>query len=141
MARKTPKDFPNPIYSHFLTEYKHNYYTGKKLWLGQNIPTKLKDRTEELLLRGNCKVLTDRGIPAGDAQKLVESIELLALRQGNLFSAFLYNEFLAEERSETFGEFLDINWERVHNAILDREFPFHAETQAVFLAHEYYNFV
>lgn len=141
MARKTPKDFPNPIHTHFLTEYKHSYYTGKQLWLGQKVPKNVKDRSKDLLLKSNCKVLTDRGIPAADAQKLAESIGLLVLRQGNLFSAFLYNEFLAEEREGTFGEFLDSDWERIHNAILARQFPFHAETQAVFLAHEYYNFV
>lgn len=141
MARKTPKDFPKSLHSHFLTEYKHNYYTGKRLWLGQSIPKDKKDLSEELLLKGNCKVLTDRGIPEANARRLLESIELMALRQGNLFSAFLFNDFLAEERSETFGEFLDTHWERLHNAMAARTFPFHSETEAVFLAHEYYNFV
>lgn len=141
MARKTPKDFPKSLHSHFLTEYKHNYYTGKRLWLGQDLPKDKKDRSEELLLKGNVKVLTDRGIPEANSHRLVESLELMALRQGNLFSAFLFNDYLAEERSETFGEFLDTHWERLHNAMAAKTFPFHSETEAVFLAHEYYNFV
>lgn len=143
MARKTPKDFPKSLHSHFLTEYKHNYYTAKRLWLGQSIAKDKKDRSEGILilLKGNVKVLTDRGIPEANARRLVDSIELMALRQGNLFSSFLFNDYLAEERSESFGEFLDTHWERLHNAMTAKTFPFHSETEAVFLAHEYCNFV